>query len=474
MKIRPLAFSIALMSILGTVSCSKEQGPVRETVSHKDAYQEAYVYGFPMLMNYGVMYAYFVDRFSGQFKAPFNQIFNEARVFTPKDTAIITPNSDTPYSFVGLDLRPEPIVLCVPKVEKTRYYDVQLVDMYTFNYGYIGSRATGNDAGCYMVAGPDWQGNTPAGIKKVFRSETQFGLVGYRTQLFGPSDMPNVVKVQSGYKVQPLSGFLKQPAPPPAPVIDFPPFTKDDMKTSFPRFLNFILQFCPPVEEEKALRARFAAIGIEAGKPFDVDKLSDVEKAEEGLAVKEGYDSIVKQKDDIGKNINGWLVGSALGDRAFFNGNWRLRAAGALAGIYGNSAEEAVYPLAKNDSAGQPLDGSKHSYALTFAAGKYPPVNAFWSVTMYDGKTQLLIENPIDRYLINSPMLPTMKKNKDGSFTIYIQKDAPSADKKSNWLPAPNGPIYLVMRLYWPKKTPPSILPPGAGTWQPPVIQVVQ
>jgi hypothetical protein len=459
-----------LMGTLAVVSCSTQQGPVREAISHKDDYQQAYIYGFPMLMNYGVMYEYFVDKNSGQYKAPFNQIYNEARVFTPKDTAIITPNSDTPYSFVGADLRAEPIVLCVPKIEKTRYYDVQLVDMYTFNYGYIGSRATGNDAGCYMIAGPNWKGATPTGIKKVFHSETQFGLIGYRTQLFGPKDMPNVVKIQSGYKVQPLSAFLHQPAPPAAPAIDFPPFTKDDMKLPFPKYLNFVLQFCPPVEEEKALRAKFATIGIEAGKPFDLAKLSEAEKAEEALGVKEGYDAIVKQKDEIGKNINGWLVGSALGDRAFFNGNWLLRAAAALAGIYGNSAEEAVYPLAKNDAAGNPLDGSKHNYTLTFAAGQYPTVNAFWSVTMYDSKTQLLIENPINRYLINSPMLPAMKKNPDGSLTMYIQKDAPSADKKANWLPAPNGPIYLVMRLYWPKTEPPSILPPGDGTWKPPAI----
>jgi hypothetical protein len=464
-----------LVLMLGWGGCSDEKtGPVREATSHKDTYQEAYVYGFPMVMNYGVMYEYFVDKNSGQYKAPFNQIYNEARVFTPKDTAIITPNSDTPYSFVGLDLRAEPIVLCVPKIEKTRYYDVQLVDMYTFNYGYIGSRATGNDAGCFMVAGPNWKGDTPAGIKKVFHSETQFGLTGYRTQLLGPKDMPNVVKIQAGYKVQPLSMFLHQPAPPAAPAIDFPPFTKDDMKLPFPKYLNFVLQFCPPVEEEKALRAKFATIGIEAGKPFDLAKLSDAEKAEEALGVKEAYDAIVKQKDNIGKNINGWLVGAALGDRAFFHGNWLLRAAGALAGIYGNSAEEAVYPLAKNASDGQTLDGSKNKYTITFAAGEYPPVNAFWSVTMYDGKTQLLIANPINRYLINSPMLPELEKNKDGSLTIYVQKDAPPADKKSNWLPAPDGPIYLVMRLYWPKESPPSILPPGDGTWKPPAIEVAQ
>ena len=461
-----------MATVFASVACNQKEGPVREAVSHKDTYKEAYIYGFPMVMNYGVMYAYAIDKNSGQFKAPFNQIFNEARVFTPKDTAIVTPNSDTPYSFLWMDLRAEPVVLCLPKVEKSRYYDVQLVDMYTFNYGYMGSRTTGNDAGCYMVAGPNWKGATPAGIKKVFNSETQFSLAGFRTQLFGPSDMPNVKRVQAGYKVQTLSQFLKQPPPPPAPAIDFPAFSKDAMKLPFPKILNFVLQFCPEPPEEKALRAKFAEVGIGAGQPFDLGKLSEAQKAEEALGVKEGYDAIVKQKDEIGKNVNGWLVGAALGDRAFFNGNWLLRAAGALAGIYGNSAAEAVYPLAKNDEKGGELDGSKHNYTVTFAAGEYPPVNAFWSLTMYDGKTQLLIENPINRYLINSPMLPGLKKNPDGSLTIYVQKDAPAADKKANWLPAPDGPIYLVMRLYWPKTEPPSILPPGEGTWKPPVIKI--
>jgi len=443
-------------------------------VAIKDTIKEAYIYGFPMLMNYGVLHAYFIDKDSGQYKAPFNTVYNEARVFTYKDTAVVTPNSDTPYSFVGLDLRAEPVVLCLPEIEKSRYYDVQLVDMYTFNYGYMGSRTTGNDAGCFMIAGPGWNGDTPAGIKKAFHSETQFGLIGIRTQLFGPDDMPNVVKIQSGYKAQTLSQFLGQPAPPAPPAIDFPAFTRDDMKQPFAKYLNFVLQFCPPVEEEKALRAKFATVGIDAGKPFDFDKLSDVHKAEYLLAIKEGYDAIEHKRNNFGKVVNGWLIGSILGDRAFFHGDWLLRAAGALAGIYGNSAEEAVYPLAKHDASGAPLDGSKHAYTLTFAAGEYPPVNAFWSVTMYDGKTQLLIKNSIDRYLINSPMLPALKKNPDGSLTLYIQKDSPGPENESNWLPAPDGPIYLVMRLYWPKKEPPSVLPPGDGTWKPPAIMVAK
>jgi len=148
-------------------------------------------------MNYGVMYEYAVDRNSGQFKAPFNQIKNVPNVFTYKDTAIVTPNSDTPYSFLWMDLRAEPMVLSVPAADKRRYYSVMLCDGNTYNYGYIGSRATGNKAGDYMVVGPDWKGETPAGIKKVFSSSTQFFLAGYRTQLFNPQDMPNVIKVQA-------------------------------------------------------------------------------------------------------------------------------------------------------------------------------------------------------------------------------------------------------------------------------------
>ena len=130
-----------------------------------------------------------------------------------------------------------------------------------------------------------------------------------------------------------------------------------------------------------------------------------------------------------------------------------------------------MYPFTRNDGTGQELDGSKHVYTLTFAKGQLPPVNAFWSVTMYDGKSQLLIKNPIDRYLINSTMLSKMKRNADGSLKLYVQKESPGKGTESNWLPAPDGPIYVVMRLYWPKTEPPSILPPGEGTWQPPALQ---
>jgi hypothetical protein len=461
-----LALTSAIAAALLTTARAAELTPA-ET---KAIAEEGFIYGLPIVMNYGVMYDYAVDKNSSQFKAPFNRLYNMQRVATPEDTAIVTPNSDTPYSLGFMDLRAEPIVISVPAIEKSRYYSVQLCDGNTFNYGYIGTRATGSEAGHYLVAGPNWKGETPPGIKKVFNSSTEFSMVIFRTQLFNPADMPNVTKVQEGYKMQPLSAFLKQPAPSAAPAINFPKIDKELAKTGFFDYLAFQLQFAPAGPEEKAIREKLARLGVEAGKPFDFKALSPEQKAAVVEGMKAGEEKVKETVDTLGKNINGWIVSDPDGDRAFFNGNWPKRAAAAMAGIYGNDSAEATYPLAKTLPDGEPLDGSKHNYSLTFPAGQLPPVNAFWSVTMYDGKSQLLIKNPINRYLINSPMLPNMKKNADGSLTLYIQKDSPGKDKESNWLPAPNDLIYLVMRLYWPKTEAPSILPPGEGTWKPPGI----
>ena len=435
--------------------------------------QEAFIYGLPVVMNYAVMQEYAVDKNSGQFKAPFNEINNMAHVATYEDTAIVTPNSDTPYSLLWLDLRAEPMVISVPAVEKSRYYVAQLIDGNTYNYGFIGSRATGTEAGNYLIAGPDWKGTLPKGINKIFTSTTPFSLTVFRTQLFNAADMPNVVKVQSGYKAQSLSKFLKQPSPTASPKIDFLPATTAGIKTNFYQYLDAALALIPETSENKDILAKLATIGVGPDKKFEFSDLSLEHKAAILLAMKEGDAAVSKYSTGVMKKINGWSIGSLFGDRTFFNGDWLKRAAAAKGGIYGNDAVEAVYPFTREDANGQTLDASKHNYTITFKAGELPPVNAFWSVTMYDGKTQFLIKNPINRYLINSPMLPSMKKNADGSLTVYIQKDSPGADKESNWLPAPNGTIYLVMRLYWPKTENPSILPVGSGTWSPPgIVQV--
>ena len=261
-------------------------------------------------MNYAVMYEYAVDRNSGQFKAPFNQIKNEPNVFTYKDTAI--PHAEQRHAlFVRVDgLAGGADGLSVPAVDPKRYYSVMLCDGNTYNYGYIGSRATGSEAGDYMVVGPDWKGATPAGIKKVFRSSTQFSLAGYRTQLFNPDDLDNVKKVQAGYKVQTLSAYLKQPAPPAAPAIDFPKIDKELVKTNFFEYLDFALQFAPAQENEKEIRAQLARIGVGPGKTFNFKDLPLEQKLEIGLGMKEGERKVDEAVANAGKDVNGWRVSS--------------------------------------------------------------------------------------------------------------------------------------------------------------------
>jgi hypothetical protein len=430
--------------------------------------KEAYIYGFPMVDSYRIQHAYFVDRANPEFKAPWNHIRNIARVFTPDDKAIQTPNSDTPYSMLGLDLRAEPMVLTVPAIEKERYFSVQLIDLYTFNFDYIGSRATGNDGGSFLIAGPGWKGETPRGVQKVIRSETELALAAYRTQLFNPADLDNVTKVQAGYKAQPLSAFLGQTTPKTPPAIEFiKPLTPEAQKTSpeFFNILNFTLQFCPTDLSETELMARFARIGIGAGKTFDAGKLSPEAKT----AVEQGMADAWADLEELRKRIDAKEVtsGDMFGTRQYLKNNYLYRMAAAALGIYGNSKMEAMYPVYAIDSDGKKLDGANR-YTVKFAPGQLPPVNAFWSLTMYELPASLLVANPLNRYLLNAPMLPQFQRDADGGITFYIQNESPGADKEANWLPSPKGPFFIAMRLYWPK---PEALD---GTWKQPPMRRVQ
>jgi hypothetical protein len=428
--------------------------------------KEAYTYGFPLVDNYRVQHDYFVDSNGSQFKAPWGQIANIPRVFTPEDTAVQTPNSDTPYSWLGLDLRTEPYVLSVPEVEKGRYYSIQFTDAYTFNIDYAGSRATGNDAGSFLVVGPGWKGETPKGIKKVIRSETYILMPIYRVQLFEPADIDNVKKIQAGFKVQTLSSFLGTPAPAPAPAIDFiKPLTKETQRTSLEFFniVNFVLRYCPTDPSEVELMQRFAKIGVGAGKTFDPSKLSP----EMTKAIEDGRADAWADFDKGARQLNvGTLTsGDLFGTRQYLKNNYLRRWLGTI-GIYGNSKEDAIYPIYALYEAKEPLSGAS-KYTMRFAPGQLPPVNAFWSLTMYRMPESLLVANPINRYLINSPMRPQLKKDADGGVTLLIQNESPGKDKEANWLPAPKGPFRMFLRLYWPKEEALD------GKWQNPPLKRV-
>jgi hypothetical protein len=288
-------------------------------------------------------------------------------------------------------------------------------------------------------------------VKKVIRSETPFVLAGYRTQLFNPGDLDNVKKVQAGYKVQPLSAFLGQPAPKAAPAIDFiQPLTAEAQKTSlqFYNILNFTLGFMPTHPSEKELMARFARIGVGAGRTFDASKLSpEMTKAmEQGMADAWSELAVLQKRIDA-KELT---LSDMFGTREYLKNNYLYRMAAAVIGIYGNSKHEAMYPVFSVDADGQKLDGGKR-YTLRFGPGELPPVNAFWSLTMYELPASLLVANPLNRYLLNSPMLPQFKKDGDGGLTLLVQNESPGKDREANWLPAPKGPFVMYMRLYSPK-----------------------
>ena len=430
---------------------------------------EAYIYGFPLVDNYRVLHSYFVAADGPEFKAPWNQVHSEARVFTPEDRTIQTPNSDTPYSQLGTDLRTEPLVLTVPAVDADRYYSLQFIDLYTFNYAYAGSRTTGTAAGRFLLAGPNWTGETPPGIDAVFRSETEIGWVQYRTQLLGPSDLQTVEQIQAGYSAEPLSSFLNTAAPKPAPSIEFrAPLSREEERTSiqFYELLDFLLQFCPPHPSEEALRSRFARIGLTGRGNFSTESLTSTERESFAAGIRDAWDTFAKFKRE--KLDTGELTAAdGFGTREYLNGDYLGRMASAVLGIYGNSKEEALYPAYYVDQNGAPLDGREHRYELRFAPSQLPPVNSFWSLTVYRLPESLLVDNPLDRYLINSSMLPDLQSDPDGGITIYVQSNSPGEDRETNWLPAPSGPFLAIMRLYWPK---PQAL---SGEWQPPTMRRV-
>jgi hypothetical protein len=456
MKSKLIIIGLIALVLFGCQPKSTEITPTEA----KQIAKEAYIYGFPLVLNYKTMYSYTINTKSPEFKGDFNQLGCEARVYTPEDKAVITPNSDTPYCMGWIDLRDEPVVFTIPEIEKERFYQVQLIDIYTHNFAYISTVATGNIPGKYLITGPEWKGEVPEGITEVFPCETQFLLAIARTQLFNPSDIDNLKEIQDKYRIEPLSTFLGTQAPAASASIDFPEW-KDGTEFGaglFPYF-DFVLTLVKTPKEEQALMKRFAKIGLDGKGTFDLTKFSpEIQKAiEEGA--QEGLAAI---KEFGKKETSDPLVSAKVfGTRTFLNKSakdnyslkdlFMIRAVGAEKGIYGNSGVEAIYPTYVVDIEGAPFDASKNNYSMSFEKGEFPPVKAFWSLTMYDGKTQLLIDNPLNRYLLNSPMMDDFVMNEDGSLTLYVQKESPGKDLEPNWLPAPDGPFVVVMRLYGPK-----------------------
>ena len=439
--------------------------------------KEAYIYGFQIVVTYKAIHNYWVDKENPEYRGPINQLGCLARLYTPDDKAVVTPNADTPYCFMLMDLRAEPMVLTVPKMEAERFYHFQLIDLYTHNFAYVGTLTTGNGPGKYLIAGLDWDGKKPHGITKVIRSETGFVLTVTRTQLFGLDDLPKVKEIQSSYGMQSLSAFLGTEPPPAKAMPEFPKWVeRSQFDEGFFGYLDFMMSLLEkPGKGEKPLWDRLARLGIGLENSFDFAALpADIQEALKA-GVKEGFGEIGKMIREHGTDP--LASAKVFGTREFLTDSAKknygqenhhlIRSVAAHLGLFGNSAAEAIYPTYQTDADRQPLNASKNRYTMTFEKGKFPPVKAFWSLTMYDGKTQLFIENPLNRYLLNSSMMDRFKREEDGSLVLHMAKDSPGRVYESNWLPAPDGPFYLVMRLYGPE---PDAL---EGKWTPPSLQKV-
>ncbi len=428
--------------------------------------EDAYIYAFPMLMGYRFAFASFLMPGLPSYRGPANAFHGKAATLDHTFRDVVTPNADTPYSFALLDLRAEPMVLQVPAITD-RYYVFQFVDLFGTNPHFVGSRATGSGAGLYLAVGPGWDGKAGDEFDGVLPFDTDLVFVIGRTQLLGADDVPALSEVMAKYKIQPLSAYRRQEGPAAEPV-QWPRWNDEASRDErFIGTLNFLLSLCQPIlPSETDLMARFAKIGIGPGVAFDADVLDDETRVAIRAGVASAQDTIAAKVRNFGQKIRGWTSSDVFGTREWYAGDYLLRAVAAMAGWGGNDVIEAIYPTAREDADGEPLDGA-HRYQIRFDT--LPPAKAFWSVTMYDtsydGTAGYLVENPINRYLINSTT-QGLVYDEDGSLTITIQHEQPGdATQRANWLPAPEGPFYLVMRIYWPEQAALD------GSWTPPPVE---
>lgn len=463
MRVRVFIIASSLLLVLS--ACAKSVGPSPETaqgaplVSPKEAKaiaQEAYVYAYPMLENYRTMYVQAVAKGTPGYTAPFNQLSHKTELLGPDFKDVVRPNNDTLYSFAWLDLRAQPIVITVPEIEN-RYYSIQLIDMFTNNLGYVGTRTTGSKAGSYLVVGPQWQGAKPGDVKRVFRSGSNFVYCIIRTGVDGPDDVPAVVKIQQGYHLTPLNVFLGRSRIPVASGITFSAYNPQKASSAgFVDYLNFLLTQVRVPPSEEALMKRFELIGIAPGQLSASVRLAPAmrDAIDEGVGaalveISKAARDLSEVEGVIGRTDGGWQGTIGLfGSPEAMKGRYLTRAAAAMFGLYGNDAEEAYYPIGSDDASGDALDG-KHQYVMRFENGELPPVDAFWSMTMYSLPDQLMVANPIGRYSIGDRS--KLRYGKDGSLTLYIQHESPGKTKERNWLPAPDGLFSLQFRMYVPK-----------------------
>lgn len=444
-------FSVVLLGALIAACGGSQEGvsgdtpPVLPPDSIRSIARDAYIYGYPIVENYRIVYQSAQDTGFTKY-APFNTFYHEPDVAGAKDTLFVAPNGDTPYSYAVFDLRQGPLVISIPAADHGRYFVFPLYDMYTHIIYSLSPRTVRPEGGRFLLASVDWEGATPNGIDTVLRSETDFVYTIVRTQLFSRDDLPNVHRFQSQYLIQSLATFEGHAEPPSGKEFERLPLVPESPSTpaqlDFFDVLNHCLAFCHPHASETELLKRFARIGVVAGKPFPRGDSNF------NAAVLAGIGDAKKAFTQKVPTVK--YAAELFGTREQLKNDYLARGVGAWVGIYANQVEEFMGLQGYERQAdGKPYDGHNR-YTVTFKRDQFPPVGAFWSVTVYALPSRFMYANAINRNLISSSMLKDLHWNADSSLTIYLQHTRPQGVHARNWLPVPLGPFTMAFRTYLP------------------------
>ena len=474
MKITRRSVAVGGMGLLAATAASRAALAEGSFLGVEEGLEEfwlatdAYIYGYPLVTMEMTRRALTNVAAPEGTKAPMGQFIKMREYPNSSFRDVTAPNADTLYTTSFFDVGKEPWVLSIPDM-KDRYFLMPMLDGWTNVFQVPGKRTTGTGAQTYAITGPGWKGTLPAGVKEYKSPTSMVWLLGRIYCTGTPEDYAAVHKLQDEFKLVPLSAYGKPYTPPPGKVD--PSF---DMKTPVREQVNrmdaveYFTLLCdlmktnPPAEVDAPYLARFARLGIVPGQSFDASKLkADFVKRIPHV----GFDRIMLQFkiNKAVRNENGWAFTTKTG---IYGTDYLMRGLITAIGLGANRPQDAVYPTSRADAEHRKYSGA-HKYVMNFPKGHLPPVEGFWSLTMYDSE-YFFVKNPIDRYSVSPRQ--NLQSNPDGSTDLYIQKDSPGKDKESNWLPAPSGDFILMLRMYWPNETDPSII---NDTWAPPAVRKV-
>jgi len=465
-----LAWALALLLCSPFVVAHAQDANKISAQEARQIAEDVYIYGYPLItmeMTRRVMTN--VHELEGT-RAPMGHLIRVREYPTAAFRDVTAPNADTLYTTAWIDVGKEPWVLSLPDADD-RYYLFPMLDGWTDVFQVPGKRTTGTGPQKYAITGPGWKGTLPEGVKEYKSPTSMVWLLGRIYCTGTPEDYAAVHKMQDAVSIVPLSAYGKPYTPPPGkvdPSIDMKTPVRDQVNAlssaDYFSLLATLMKDNPAAEADAPMLEKMARLGIVPGQPFDLGKLDPAVQQALQDVPKVSFETIMAHFKSAGRVENAWVFTTKTG---LYGTDYLQRALVTAIGLGANRPQDAVYPTSEVDAEGKPYDGS-NKYVMHFNKGEMPPVDGFWSLTMYNAE-YFFVDNPLNRYTLSARN--DLKTNADGSVDLYLQNENPGPEKQSNWLPAPAGKFIPMLRLYWPKETPPSIID---GTWKIPAVQKVK